>query len=170
MEGMDATRVDKWLWAVRLCKTRSAATDACNAGHVQVNGQPAKPAHPVRVGDRVEARLYDRQRIVDVVRVIEKRVSAPTAAECLVDHSPPPPPKEEWFPNFARDVGAGRPTKKDRRGSDSFRKSPDDHERSFSPEEIDTRTWPMPRHGCGATAPWRRERSEPVDVIGAQRP
>jgi ribosome-associated heat shock protein Hsp15 len=121
MEGMDATRVDKWLWSVRLCKTRSAATDACNAGHVQVNGQPAKPAHPVRVGDRVEARLYDRERIVEVVRVIEKRVSAPTAAECLIDHSPPPPPKEEWFPNFARDVGAGRPTKKDRRKLDRFR-------------------------------------------------
>jgi ribosome-associated heat shock protein Hsp15 len=118
---MDATRVDKWLWAVRLCKTRSAATAACSAGHVRVNGTPAKPAHPVRVGDRVEAHLYSRERIVEVVRVIEKRVSAPVAAEALVDHSPPPPPKEEWFPNFAREPGAGRPTKKDRRKLDGFR-------------------------------------------------
>jgi ribosome-associated heat shock protein Hsp15 len=118
---MDATRVDKWLWSVRLCKSRSAATDACTAGHVKVNGQPAKPAHQVRVGDRVEARLYDRERIVEVVRVIEKRVSAPLAAECLVDHSPPPPPKEQWFPTFAREPGAGRPTKKDRRKLDRFR-------------------------------------------------
>ena len=78
---MDATRVDKWLWAVRLCKTRSAATDACSAGHVKVNGAPAKPAHPVRVGDRVEAYLHGRQRILEVVRIIEKRVSAPMAAE-----------------------------------------------------------------------------------------
>lgn len=118
---MDATRVDKWLWAVRLCKTRSAATNACSAGHVKVNGAPAKAAHPVRVGDRVEAHLYSRELILEVVRVIEKRVSAPIAAECLADHSPPPPPKEEWFPNFTRDPGTARPTKKDRRALDRFR-------------------------------------------------
>lgn len=121
MAGMDTTRVDKWLWAVRMTKTRSQATDVCSAGHVKVNGVPAKAAHPVRVGDRVEAFVHDRQRILEVVRIIEKRVSAPTAAECLVDHSPPPPPKEEWFPNFARDPGTGRPTKKDRRSLDQFR-------------------------------------------------
>ena len=118
---MDATRVDKWLWAVRLTKTRSVATDVCAGGHVTVNGAPAKASHPVRVGDRVEAFVNGRQRILEVVRIIEKRVSAPIAAECLVDHSPPPPPKEEWFPNFARDPGAGRPTKKDRRSIDRFR-------------------------------------------------
>jgi len=56
-----------------------------------------------------------------VVRIIEKRVSALVAAECLVDHSPPPPPKDDWFPNFAREPGAGRPTKKDRRTLDRFR-------------------------------------------------
>ena len=118
---MDATRVDKWLWAVRLCKTRSAATELCTAGHVKVNGAPAKPAHPVRVGDRVEAHHHGRERILEVVKIIEKRVSAPLAAECLVDHSPPPPPKE-WYTTFARDPGAGRPTKKDRRTLDRLRK------------------------------------------------
>jgi ribosome-associated heat shock protein Hsp15 len=118
----DATRVDKWLWAVRLYKTRSLATEACNAGHVKINGAPAKPAHPVRVGDRVEAHLHDRQRILEVVQIIEKRVSAPLAAEALVDHSPPPPEKE-WYMTFARDPGAGRPTKKDRRSLDRLRKS-----------------------------------------------
>jgi ribosome-associated heat shock protein Hsp15 len=121
MVGMDTTRVDKWLWAVRMTKTRSQATDVCAAGHVKINGAPAKAAHPVRVGDRVEAFLHGRQRILEVVRIIEKRVSAPIAAECLADHSPPPPPKEEWFPNFARDPGTGRPTKKDRRSLDQFR-------------------------------------------------
>ena len=119
--GMDATRVDKWLWAVRLYKTRSAATEGCAAGHVKVNGAPAKAAHPVRVGDRVEAYVHGRQRILEVVQVIEKRVSAPLAAEALVDHSPPPPEKE-WYLDFARDPGAGRPTKKDRRALDRLRK------------------------------------------------
>ncbi|HYH48838.1 MAG TPA: RNA-binding S4 domain-containing protein [Acidimicrobiia bacterium] len=118
---MDATRVDKWLWAVRLCKTRSLATELCAAGHVKVNGAPAKPAHPVRVGDRVEAFVHDRQRVLEVVQVIEKRVSAPLAAEAMVDHSPPPPEKD-WYMTFAREPGAGRPTKKDRRSLDRLRK------------------------------------------------
>jgi ribosome-associated heat shock protein Hsp15 len=118
---MDATRVDKWLWAVRLYKTRSAATEACAAGHVKVNGASAKAAHPVRVGDRVEAFVHDRQRVLEVVQIIEKRVSASLAAEAVVDHSPPPPEKE-WYMTFARDPGAGRPTKKDRRNLDRLRK------------------------------------------------
>jgi ribosome-associated heat shock protein Hsp15 len=121
MGGMDATRVDKWLWAVRLCKTRSAATELCSAGHVKVNGATVKPAHQVRVGDRVEAYVHERQRILEVVRIIEKRVSAPLAAEAMVDHSPPPPEKE-WYMTFARDPGAGRPTKKDRRDLDRLQK------------------------------------------------
>jgi ribosome-associated heat shock protein Hsp15 len=113
--------VDRWLWAVRLYKTRGAATDACRGGHVRVNGAPAKPAAPVRVGDRVEAMAHGRQRVLEVVRVIDKRVGAPVAAECLVDHSPPPPSKEDRAPVFARERGAGRPTKRERRQLDRFR-------------------------------------------------
>lgn len=118
---MEATRVDRWLWAVRLCKNRSAATTACRGGHVRVNGAAAKPATPVRVGDRVEAVLHDRVRMLEVVRVIDKRVGAAVAAECLVDHSPPLPPTERAEPIFAREPGAGRPTKRDRRQLDRFR-------------------------------------------------
>jgi ribosome-associated heat shock protein Hsp15 len=118
---VEATRVDRWLWAVRLYKTRGAATDACKGGHVRVNGAPAKPAATVRAGDRVEAIAHGRQRVLEVVRVIDKRVGAPVAAECLVDHSPPPPPKDATQPVFARDRGAGRPTKRDRRRLDRFR-------------------------------------------------
>jgi ribosome-associated heat shock protein Hsp15 len=114
-------RVDQWLWAVRLFKTRSAATDACRAGHVQVNGHPAKAATPVRPGDRVEALVQGRQRDLEVVQPIDKRVGAAIAATCLVDHSPPPPPKEEDVPVFARERGTGRPTKRDRRTLDRFR-------------------------------------------------
>ena len=115
------TRVDRWLWAVRVTKTRSLATDACRGGHVRVNGHPAKPAATVRVGDRVEATLAGRLRVLEVARVIDKRVGAPLAAECYVDHSPPPPSSHDTPEVFARDRGAGRPTKRDRRRLDRFR-------------------------------------------------
>ena len=98
------------------------ATAACKGGHVRVNGgTPAKPATPVRVGDRVEAHVHGRQRILEVVRVIDKRVGAPVAAECLVDHSPPEPPRDQAPDVFVRDRGTGRPTKRDRRQLHRFR-------------------------------------------------
>jgi ribosome-associated heat shock protein Hsp15 len=118
---MEATRVDRWLWAVRVFKTRASATDACRGGHVRVNGTAAKPASTVKVGDRVEARAGGRQRVLEVVRIIDKRVGAAVAAECLVDHSPPPPPKDE-LPIVFRDPGTGRPTKRERRHLDRFRR------------------------------------------------
>lgn len=106
---------------MRLFKTRSDATAACRGGHVQVNGRPAKPATTVKPGDEVEAFVHRRQRVVEVVRPIEKRVGAAVAAECLVDRSPPPPPKEEGPLDLLRDPGSGRPTKRDRRRLDRFR-------------------------------------------------
>ena len=119
---MESTRVDRWLWAVRLYKTRSAASTACAGGHVDVNGQPAKPATKVKVGDRVQLRLDRRDRDLEVARIIEKRVGAPIAAECLVDHSPPEPDREVVAPVFHRDRGAGRPAKRDRREIDRLRR------------------------------------------------
>lgn len=118
---MASTRVDKWLWAVRITKTRSLATSACQAGHVEVNGDAAKPATKVTEGDLVTVRLGGRERRLEVVRLIEKRVGAPIAAECLVDHSPPPPDPERVAPAGIRDRGAGRPTKRDRRALDRLR-------------------------------------------------
>lgn len=118
---METTRVDRWLWAVRLYKTRTAATDAVRGGHVRVNGAAAKPATPVRVGDRVEVVLRDWERVLEVSRVIDKRVGAPIAAECALDHSPPRPERDELDVVFGRDPGAGRPTKRERRQLDRFR-------------------------------------------------
>lgn len=118
---MDETRVDRWVWAVRVFKTRSAATTACRGGHVKVNGRAAKPATTVRVGDRVEAQVGQRHRVLEVVRVIDTRVGAPVAAECLVDYSPPEPTRVAATPVPTRDPGAGRPTKKDRRRLDRTR-------------------------------------------------
>ncbi|MGD9705033.1 MAG: RNA-binding S4 domain-containing protein [Acidimicrobiia bacterium] len=117
---MESARIDRWLWSVRLTATRSDATDACTGGHVQIGGRNAKPASHVSPGDRVEARLYGRDRIVEVVRPIDKRVGAPVAVTCYVDHSPPPEETERaWFAE--RDRGTGRPTKRDRRQLDRWR-------------------------------------------------
>lgn len=118
---MDETRVDRWLWAIRLYKTRSSATDACRGGHVRVNRAAAKPATPVRVGDRVETVVHGRQRVLEVVQVIDKRVAAHVASACVVDHSPPAPPRDDAAPVFARAAGAGRPTKRERRQMDRLR-------------------------------------------------
>lgn len=121
-EDSASARVDKWLWGVRMFKTRELATDACRGGHVRVNGRPAKAATPVRPGDVVEAVVHGRERILEVVRPIEKRVGAAVAAECMVDNSPPPPSREEDPFVLTREPGTGRPTKRDRRTLDRFRR------------------------------------------------
>ncbi|MCX7521585.1 S4 domain-containing protein [Microbacterium sp. STN6] len=121
MQENSTARVDSWLWAVRLAKTRSAATAACRAGHVRVNGERAKAAQPVKVGDEVRMRVAGLDRIVEVRRILVKRVSATVAAESLTDRTPPPPPREEVALAPKRDRGAGRPTKRERREIDRLR-------------------------------------------------
>ena len=118
--GDQTGRVDSWIWSVRLAGTRSAASGACRAGHVRVNGERVKPAHPVKAGDEVRLRHEGRERVVVVQRVITKRVGAPVAAECYVDNSPPPPPREEIAAVAVRDRGTGRPTKRERRITDKL--------------------------------------------------
>jgi ribosome-associated heat shock protein Hsp15 len=118
---VEPTRVDRFLWAIRLYKTRGLATDACEGGHVRINGNAAKPAGLVRVGDRVSVQFKDHERILEVVRTIDKRVGAPIAATCIVDHSPPRPPRAFTAPPALRDPATGRPTKKERRAIDRLR-------------------------------------------------
>ena len=121
---VDATRIDRWLSAVRLVKTRPLATRLCEGGHVLVNGLPAKPSTKVRAGDRVEALIADRKRIVEVVRPIESRVAAPVAATCYVDHSPPV--VTESRPAIMLVRGEGRPGKRLRRELERLRMRPTD--------------------------------------------
>lgn len=116
-----SVRVDSWIWSVRLLKTRSAAASACRGGHVKVNGTPAKPAQHVAIGDEIRVRAGGRDRIVEVTRVVAKRVGPAVAAECLIDRSPPPPPKEVMASLPLRERGAGRPTKRERRETDRLR-------------------------------------------------
>ncbi len=110
-----ADRVDAWIWAVRLTKTRSAAGAACKGGHVRVNDERVKASQTLKIGDVVRVRTPDIERIVEVTRLIAKRVGASVAVECYVDHTPPPPPTAERVLAVVRDRGAGRPTKRDRR-------------------------------------------------------
>ncbi|MER7496179.1 RNA-binding S4 domain-containing protein [Streptomyces pharetrae] len=117
----ETVRIDSWIWAVRLIKSRSLGAAACKGGHVRVNGERVKPAHAVRIGDEVRLRQEGRERIVVVKRLIRKRVGAPVAVQCYIDNSPPPPPREAVAPAGVRDRGAGRPTKRDRRELERLR-------------------------------------------------
>ncbi|GAB2461034.1 RNA-binding S4 domain-containing protein [Xylanimonas ulmi] len=114
-------RVDVWLWAVRLFKSRSAAATALRAGRVRVNGVIAKASSAVRPGDRVTWREPLRERVVEVVELLPKRVGAPLAVKAYTDHSPALPTREERFAVGVRDRGAGRPTKRERREIDRLR-------------------------------------------------
>ncbi|WP_158496812.1 RNA-binding S4 domain-containing protein [Micrococcus cohnii] len=115
-----AVRLDAWLWAVRIYKTRSAATAAVRAGHVRVDGEAVKAATPVVVGQRIRVRRDGRELILEVTGLVRKRVGAPVARRHYVDHSPPPVPRELLAVPY-RERGAGRPTKRDRRRLDALR-------------------------------------------------
>lgn len=111
-------RVDSWLWAVRVYKTRSAATTACRAGHVRVNGEKAKAAQTVKPGDQLRVRISGFDRILIVRQTLTKRVGAPVAALAYDDRTPP---REPQAIIGMRDRGAGRPTKRERRAIDRLR-------------------------------------------------
>lgn len=119
----DGTRIDRWLCAVRLVKTRLLATRLCEGGHVLVNGSSAKPSTKVRAGDRMEALIADRKRVIEVVRPIESRVGALVAATCYVDLSPPVVP--EAGPGIMPMRGEGRPNKRLRRELERLRQAAD---------------------------------------------
>lgn len=127
-KAKSAVRIDAWLWAIRAYKTRSAATAACRAGHVRLNGRPAKAAQTVVPGDTIRVRQSGFERILEVRGLIVKRVGADVAARCYTDHTPERP--KELVPMVPlRDRGTGRPTKKDRREMERLRSAlhPSDH-------------------------------------------
>ncbi|MEJ4113290.1 RNA-binding S4 domain-containing protein [Corynebacterium kroppenstedtii] len=116
-----AVRLDIWVWATRLYKTRTAATAAVRAGHVKLNGKTVKPAQMVVPGDTVRAWSHHREYIVTVVLTPATRVGAALAQASYIDHSPPSPSREIVASMPRRDRGAGRPTKKERRQIDELR-------------------------------------------------
>lgn len=112
-------RLDKWLWAARCFKSRTAATEACDGGHVKVNASNARPARPVRLGDRIEVQTAEVKRILVVKALGSRRGSAAVAATLFTDLTPPPPPREPVVARWGR--GEGRPTKRDRRTLDRIK-------------------------------------------------
>jgi ribosome-associated heat shock protein Hsp15 len=117
----EEVRIDRWLCAVRLVKTRPMATQLCEGGHVEVNGHSAKPSTKVKPGDEIHALIAARERVVEVVKPIETRVGATVAAECYIDRSPPPVVRE-IAPGIKVIRGEGRPSKRLRRELDRMRR------------------------------------------------
>jgi ribosome-associated heat shock protein Hsp15 len=118
----DSIRVDKWLWAARVFKTRSLAAAACDGGKVDINAEAARPARRVRAGDRLEVGLpRGRRRILKVVAIGDRRGSAESARALFEDLTPPEPPRPRQAPPPLREPGAGRPTKRERREIERLR-------------------------------------------------
>ena len=116
---MTEVRIDKYLWSIRVFKTRSEATDACKGGKIRVNGADTKPSKMVKVGDTVVARKGAVTYTYKVLELIDKRQGAKLVSNYAENLTPPEElaklraPIETFF--LKRDRGAGRPTKKDRR-------------------------------------------------------
>ncbi|MBP3785818.1 MAG: RNA-binding S4 domain-containing protein [Bacteroidaceae bacterium] len=117
-------RLDKWLWAVRIFKTRTLAADACKNGRVAINGTNSKPSRTVKVGDEVSVRKPPVTYTFKVLQAIEKRVGAKLLPDIIENITPPEQfeilemSRISGFVNRAK--GTGRPTKKDRRALEDF--------------------------------------------------
>ena len=127
MGNLEKVRVDKWLWSVRIFKSRTQATDACKAGRVKVNGSIVKPSYSLQRGEKVGVRKNGFDLEFKVVDLLQKRVGAPIAQKCYVDLTPAEELNkfQDWFVGKAaaerREKGAGRPTKRERRDIDRFK-------------------------------------------------
>lgn len=120
----DKLRIDKYLWAIRIFKTRSMATEACKGGKVKLNGQSVKPAYEVRIGDTYQIQKGPERKVIRVTGLLERRSDAKTAVQHYEDLTP----HEDTYayksafhsPVLRRDRGTGRPTKKERREIDGL--------------------------------------------------
>lgn len=121
-------RIDKYLWSIRLFKTRSLATDACRAGRVKKEGTNIKPSYEVKVGEVYQVSKAVEKKTIKVLELLYTRLEAKKAVLAYQDLTPPEETQKYksmyHAPHLTRDAGTGRPTKKDRREidelSDSF--------------------------------------------------
>jgi ribosome-associated heat shock protein Hsp15 len=123
MESPASARIDKWLWAVRLFKTRSQATDACRAGKVKIGDVVVKPSREIKEGMQISIQQGPMQKVVKVISLLQNRVGAKLVENYMQDLTP----AEEYQKlealkkqPFLRPRGAGRPTKKERRDMDEW--------------------------------------------------
>lgn len=126
----DATRIDKWLWTVRVYKTRSIATEECKKGRVSIGGMEVKPSRELKIGDILEVRKSPVTYRYKVLQFPANRLSAKLVPEYMQDITPPENLQvlemQKYMGWSERDRGAGRPTKKERREIDRFRDVVDD--------------------------------------------
>ena len=117
-------RIDKYLWSIRIFKTRSLATEACKAGRVKLNGQNLKPSYVVKIGDVYHVQKGIERKVLKVLGLSERRTDAKTAVTFYEDLTPVEDTHsfKSIFqaPILKRDRGTGRPTKRDRRDIDDL--------------------------------------------------
>ena len=124
---MEKVRIDKWLWSVRIFKSRTLASDACKSGKVRIGEQTVKPSEKVSVGQTVYVKKGGFNLEFLVKKLIEKRVGAPIAVECYDNLTPEDEMNKfkDWFIGKAgsetRQKGSGRPTKRERRELDEYK-------------------------------------------------
>lgn len=123
-------RMDRWLWAVRIFKTRALAAEACKAGHVRIAGQSVKCSRQVRAGQRVDVQKVGLLRRYEILEPIDKRVGAKLVARYVADHTPPEElerwqedQRERRLAERESPTGTGRPTKRERRQMEVFLKA-----------------------------------------------
>jgi ribosome-associated heat shock protein Hsp15 len=125
MPPKEKLRIDKYLWAIRLFKTRTLASDACKAGRVKLNNQNIKPSHEVKVGEIYQVSKGIDRKVVKVTGLLENRADAKTVIDFYQDITPVEQTQafKSLFhaPILKRDRGAGRPTKRDRREIDELK-------------------------------------------------
>lgn len=118
-------RADTYLWAIRMYKSRSLASEAIKGGKVKLNEESVKASHHVKIGEVYTLTIGSQKKIIEVTGITDKRGSYEVAKQFYADHSPPPEKKESFESVFyrtqiKRDKGSGRPTKKDRRDLDDL--------------------------------------------------
>ena len=125
MAEKEKLRIDKYLWAIRAFKTRSLATEACKAGRIKLGGNAVKPAYVVKIGETYSVQKGGLKKTIKVMGLLEKRMDAKSVVAYYEDLTPPEETqafKSAFLsPMLARDRGAGRPTKKDRREIDELK-------------------------------------------------